>query len=513
MSGLLGAEQLQKLWMHVALNSIQGYPQGNSLYPPLRPYAFGTMLQPETSTLTGEQIVKICEQLEDAGNIERLAAFLWSISHQQHTDEVAAVLRNHESVLRARALACFHMGNFQEMYRILESHKFTNGSHSKLQAMWQEAHYQEAEKLRGRPLGPVDKYRVRKKYPMPRTIWDGEQKTHCFKERTRSLLREWYLQDPYPNPSKKKELASRTGLTAMQVGNWFKNRRQRDRAAAAKNKANEMNGVKKSAESDNSEDSEMEEDMFDGSLLADSPTPSEECSSSTEKSQHSAPCTSSVTAEPLLPRSIEAASSTTTFGAANAAFDPLQFDPLRLLMHRSLSSALLHPVLTQPSAMLSLQQQLSKHISSTLVHPAFNADPASPKVQHERGRAETSNATEMSPGRKTTAHCATNSLSISTTPKRCKLLIDEILNLKTTNETYSANARETGVPVVPDDSLQQEGFSSPSTSREQSVEPNLTKENEEASSVSDSCVITTDTDAVFVIPADGSNSHGIGEAL
>ena len=56
---------------------------------------------------------------------------------------------------------------------------------------------QEAEKLRGRPLGPVDKYRVRKKYPLPRTIWDGEQKTHCFKERTRSLLREWYLQGKY----------------------------------------------------------------------------------------------------------------------------------------------------------------------------------------------------------------------------------------------------------------------------------------------------------------------------
>lgn len=84
--------------------------------------------------------------------------------------------------------------------------------------------------------GPVDKYRVRKKFPLPRTIWDGEQKTHCFKERTRSLLREWYLQDPYPNPTKKRELASATGLTPTQVGNWFKNRRQRDRAAAQKNR-------------------------------------------------------------------------------------------------------------------------------------------------------------------------------------------------------------------------------------------------------------------------------------
>lgn len=154
----------------------------------------------------------------------------------------------------------------RELYAILERHKFTKHSHGKLQAMWLEAHYHEAEKLRGRPLGnntlwalwaqktkpievvdslespssnnagPVDKYRVRKKFPLPRTIWDGEQKTHCFKERTRSLLREWYLQDPYPNPTKKRELAQATGLTPTQVGNWFKNRRQRDRAAAAKNR-------------------------------------------------------------------------------------------------------------------------------------------------------------------------------------------------------------------------------------------------------------------------------------
>jgi homeobox protein SIX3/6 len=146
------------------------------------------------------------------------------------------LIAQHESIIRARAIVAFQQGNYRELYTILENFKFTRVSHAKLQAMWMEAHYQEAEKLRGRPLGPVDKYRVRKKFPLPRTIWDGEQKTHCFKERTRGLLREWYLQDPYPNPAKKRELAQATNLTPTQVGNWFKNRRQRDRAAAAKNR-------------------------------------------------------------------------------------------------------------------------------------------------------------------------------------------------------------------------------------------------------------------------------------
>ncbi|CAF1441814.1 unnamed protein product [Adineta steineri] len=180
-----------------------------------------------------EQIVRVCESLEETGDIDRLGRFLWSL---QVAPGSANLLVQHESILRARALVAFHLGNYRELYHLLENHKYTRDSHAKLQAMWMEAHYQEAEKLRGRPLGPVDKYRVRKKYPLPHTIWDGEQKTHCFKERTRSLLREWYLQDPYPNPAKKRELAQATGLTPTQVGNWFKNRRQRDRAAQAKNR-------------------------------------------------------------------------------------------------------------------------------------------------------------------------------------------------------------------------------------------------------------------------------------
>ena len=186
-----------------------------------------------TLNFTAAQISQVCETLEESGDIERLGRFLWSLPVNPSACDA---INKSEPVLRARALVAFHTGNFKDLYHILEHHKFTRDSHAKLQAMWLEAHYQEAERLRGRPLGPVDKYRVRKKFPLPRTIWDGEQKTHCFKERTRNLLREWYLQDPYPNPQKKRELAQGTGLTPTQVGNWFKNRRQRDRAAATKNR-------------------------------------------------------------------------------------------------------------------------------------------------------------------------------------------------------------------------------------------------------------------------------------
>ncbi|KAF4519035.1 hypothetical protein B566_EDAN001620 [Ephemera danica] len=93
---------------------------------------------------------------------------------------------------------------------------------------------QSAEKLRGRPLGAVGKYRVRRKFPLPRTIWDGEETSYCFKEKSRSVLREWYAHNPYPSPREKRELAEGTGLTTTQVSNWFKNRRQRDRAAEQK---------------------------------------------------------------------------------------------------------------------------------------------------------------------------------------------------------------------------------------------------------------------------------------
>ncbi|XP_010221018.1 PREDICTED: homeobox protein SIX2 [Tinamus guttatus] len=138
-----------------------------------------------TFGFTQEQVACVCEVLQQGGNIERLGRFLWSLPACEH-------LHKNESVLKAKAVVAFHRGNFRELYKILESHQFSAHNHPKLQQLWLKAHYIEAEKLRGRPLGAVGKYRVRRKFPLPRHLGHGEETSYCFKEKSRRGLREWY---------------------------------------------------------------------------------------------------------------------------------------------------------------------------------------------------------------------------------------------------------------------------------------------------------------------------------
>ncbi|KAK0041133.1 homeobox protein SIX4 [Biomphalaria pfeifferi] len=169
-----------------------------------------------------EQVACVCEALQQKNDIDRLARFLWSLPPSE-------LLRGSEAVLKARAMVAFHRGSYRELYAILESHTFENSNHAFLQQLWYKAHYMEAQKIRGRPLGAVDKYRLRRKYPLPKTIWDGEETIYCFKEKSRQALKDCYKQNKYPTPDEKRSLAKNTGLTLTQVSNWFKNRRQRDR--------------------------------------------------------------------------------------------------------------------------------------------------------------------------------------------------------------------------------------------------------------------------------------------
>jgi homeobox protein SIX4 len=176
-------------------------------------------LSKKSPSFSPEQVTCICETLQQSGDIKKLARFLWSLPPNEC----------HEAVLRARAVVAFYREALHELYAILESHTFDVKYHNELQKIWYDAHYKEAEKVRGRKLGAVDKYRLRKKFPLPKTIWDGEETVYCFKEKSRAALKESYARNKYPTPDEKRNLAKRTGLTQVQVSNWFKNRRQRDR--------------------------------------------------------------------------------------------------------------------------------------------------------------------------------------------------------------------------------------------------------------------------------------------
>ncbi len=46
--------------------------------------------------------------------------------------------------------------------------------------------------LRGKALGAVEKYRLRKKYPPQQTIWDGEEMVYSFKEGSRKVEKIFY---------------------------------------------------------------------------------------------------------------------------------------------------------------------------------------------------------------------------------------------------------------------------------------------------------------------------------
>ncbi|KAH9426576.1 Sequence-specific DNA binding [Dermatophagoides pteronyssinus] len=171
--------------------------------------------------LTIDQIICICQILQRC-DLKKLEKFIYNLPND-------AICNQNELIIRARAIAAYHSGNFKQVYHLLESNEFPLKYHQELQLLWNNAHYKEHEMKRGHPPGAVEKYRIRKKYQFPRTIWDGEEYVYCFKEKNRRILKEFYLKCNLPTQEDKLKLSNETQLTVVQISNWFKNRRQRDR--------------------------------------------------------------------------------------------------------------------------------------------------------------------------------------------------------------------------------------------------------------------------------------------
>lgn len=168
-------------------------------------------------------IARFCKFLEVSGQIQRLNRFLWSLPTS------AGEIDSCEAIAVSRAVVAFYNGNLQELYRIIEEKNFSKDYHEKLRHMWYKARYIEAERRRGSPLDAAGQYRIRRKFPAPRTISNGREKSYCFKESSRVILNKAYEEKPYPSLQDKRKLAELTDLTVIQVSNWFKNKRQRIR--------------------------------------------------------------------------------------------------------------------------------------------------------------------------------------------------------------------------------------------------------------------------------------------
>jgi Transcriptional regulator, SIX1, N-terminal SD domain len=69
---------------------------------------------------TAQQVARVCQTLDDSGNLDRLARFLWSLPDDPLSRDA---FDRHESVLIARAVVAYNTGQFNELYRILSSYR------------------------------------------------------------------------------------------------------------------------------------------------------------------------------------------------------------------------------------------------------------------------------------------------------------------------------------------------------------------------------------------------------
>lgn len=175
-----------------------------------------------------EQMEAICTSLFQARDGERLVSFF----NQLKTTYGSNALDHFgtEAIIVAYTYSLYHSNEFERLFHLLNNRNFHSSSFSDLQEIWHYARYKESQLKRGKELNPVEKYRLRRKFPPPKTIWDGEETVYSFKDSSRKYLKKFFNDvTQYPSQEQKREISRATGLKIVQISNWFKNRRQRDK--------------------------------------------------------------------------------------------------------------------------------------------------------------------------------------------------------------------------------------------------------------------------------------------
>ena len=131
------------------------------------------------------------------------------------------------TVLFAKGL--FSAQRFTEFQQFISSTSFPDSALLELRDLWLESVYSSHILKTGRSLTPMIRYRLRKRHPYPRTIWNGENTSYNVKQSSRDYLTSYYTLNPYPTAAERRILARDTGMEYKSVSHWFKNRRSRNK--------------------------------------------------------------------------------------------------------------------------------------------------------------------------------------------------------------------------------------------------------------------------------------------
>ena len=120
----------------------------------------GGMTRGGNFVFSDEQIDCISDSLQQRRDYRMLENFLSEYSSHELSGSSSSNSTNgrtsngnSESVVRGMAAVAYENGNYRDLYQIIESRDFNPVHHEELQQLWYDAHYKEAEGVRGRPLG------------------------------------------------------------------------------------------------------------------------------------------------------------------------------------------------------------------------------------------------------------------------------------------------------------------------------------------------------------------------
>ncbi|KAL5263229.1 hypothetical protein ACHWQZ_G008570 [Mnemiopsis leidyi] len=134
-----------------------------------------------------------------------------------------------DNTLILQAEEAYNRRNHENVLEILSSHFFHKSHHEQLQHLWLAAVYARESETKKKNLTAVDRYRLRKRNPFPASIWEGEKTIYCLKKSARDSLTSFFEKNPYPTPAEKRRLATSCELSYVQISNWFKNKRMREK--------------------------------------------------------------------------------------------------------------------------------------------------------------------------------------------------------------------------------------------------------------------------------------------